>query len=989
MSYSTAMQDFVGREHELETLHVALGSALAGQSRTVLLLGEPGIGKTRTLQVFSASAATRDAAVLWGRCHEEPGAPPYWPWLQVIRKFAERLDDNALHAVVGNGAGWILEIVPELKDRVPGVGAPEELAGPAQTRFRLFDEVAQFWKRAAAAQPLLLILEDLQWADIASLRLLEFVVSEVTDSSILFIGTFRDSDGPAQHAFLHLLGELTRKSVVHSLALTGLTSDQTARLADAVTGSRVPESTVAFVHAKARGNPLYVAELMRYLAKAELLSASRSLSNIHEPNGAGWCVPDGIRALVTTRLERLSVSTARLLECAAVIGTRFSFSLLRHLLEDLSEEQVLVALQEALAERIIRDLNQSGCYEFDHVLTRDALYDRMISIDRARLHQHVGAALEEECKHDRAPHLALLAHHFNAATPGASSSKAIDYASRAGEQALARHAYEDAAGYFGLALRTLDQGAQDASRRCKLLIALGGAQTKSGQMVPALEALFEAAKRANYLGAGNDLAEAALEFEEVAWRLGLPGAPALRLLRESLTYLEEDDDLARANLQSAMVRALAFAGRHDEARKLHKATVRLARRIGDPVTLATALGSGFWLQSDPADFDELLSVAHEAITLARQVGDRERVLRATAFRLHLLIAIGDVAGFSRDLDDFAQLADSLCEPFHRYHATAMRAARALFFGSFAEAEQLAREAAKQGTRLPGLNASGALGTQMFTLAWERGELLQLAPLVEQFVRATPSDAVWRPGLVLVLAALGRCEQATVELERLGADRFQAVARDSLWPASLAYLAEACVLVGDRGHAEELYSLLLPWKGRNLVAASMIACYGPADRFLGMLSTLLRRWDSAARHFEAAIEMTERQRSNPWLAHSQHEYAAMLGQRRQPGDLQRARTLSASALQLAEKLSMTRLKTAASALALTPGSGTPPSYPAGLTRREAEVLRLVAAGKSNQEIAASIFRSPNTVANHVRSILAKLSAANRTEAATFAVRHGLL
>jgi DNA-binding CsgD family transcriptional regulator len=204
------------------------------------------------------------------------------------------------------------------------------------------------------------------------------------------------------------------------------------------------------------------------------------------------------------------------------------------------------------------------------------------------------------------------------------------------------------------------------------------------------------------------------------------------------------------------------------------------------------------------------------------------------------------------------------------------------------------------------------------------------------------------------------------------------------------MAHACALAKDLKHAGQLYALLLPWQGRNLVAASMVMCYGPADRLLGMLCTILERWDSAARHFDAAIAMNERQGSKPWLAHTQFEYAVMLAQRKQPGDRERAGALLASALEIAEALDMAKIRDAASRLKLELDERPrTPSFPGGLSRREAEVLRMVASGKSNQEIAAAIFRSPNTVAKHVSSILGKLGAANRTEAATFAARHGLL
>jgi len=867
---------------------------------------------------------------------------------------------------------------------------PEPLADARQARFRLFDTITEFWRRAAATQPLLLIFEDLHWADIPSLRLLEFVAGGTAGSRILFVGTFRDTELSGEHPLLGVVGELGRKSIVKQLALAGLTTEETGRLIDVATGNAPSDMVTAFVQAKTGGNPLFVTAMAAYLKKEGFLSPA-TLSLCRDPELAQWRVPESIRAFIATRLNQLSGNTKRVLQYGAVIGTRFGFGLLRRLNQGLSEEQVLNALGEALAARIIQNSTEVGCYEFDHVLTRDTLYEEMPSLERARVHRRVGVALEDQHQHNLHPYLSQLAYHFNAALPGGSSTKAVAYAMQAGQQARARLAYEEAARCFGLALNALDLTAPlDAGLRCKLAIALGSAQMKSGQTIQAVEVLIDAASRANHLGAMSDLAEAAIEFEEVAWRLGLPGASAVRLLEVSLDRLDEADGVARAKLQSSLVRALVFAEMPDQARSLHKRAVQLAREVRDPEALEAALRAGFWLPWDPADLEGLLATAHEAITLAQQVGNKERVLDAAAFRLHLLMAVGDFYGFSRDLEDFAQLADELRQPFHQYHATAMRAARALFVGRFTDAEQLARKAATQGTRLPGLDTSGAFGMQMFTLALERGELQQFAPLVRQFVQTTPSSSTWRPALTLVLAELGELEQARAELGRLAPRQFHAVARDSLWLACLVYLAQACALVRDLTHAAELHALLLPWQGRNLVAASMVVCYGPADRLLGVLSTVLQRWDAAARHFEAAIKMNTRQESMPWLVHTQHDYAVMLAERQQPGDLQRARALLSSAIQLAEKLGMEKLREAASQIALKLASGhQPPSYPGGLSRREAEVLRMIATGKSNQEIADAIFRSPNTVANHVRNILAKLGASNRTEAATFAARHGLL
>jgi DNA-binding CsgD family transcriptional regulator len=343
-----------------------------------------------------------------------------------------------------------------------------------------------------------------------------------------------------------------------------------------------------------------------------------------------------------------------------------------------------------------------------------------------------------------------------------------------------------------------------------------------------------------------------------------------------------------------------------------------------------------------------------------------------------------------DLTHFVELAGELRQPFHEYHGILLCAAQALLFGRLADAERFARAAVKIGSRLPGLDASGAYGMQMFALARERGELQSLAPVVRQFMQATPQSAVWRPALALVLAEVGQIPEARDELAQLAANHFASVARDSFWLTCMVYLAEVCAAVCDAERAEQLYPMLAPWKGYNVVAASATVCLGPTDHYLGMLSTVMRRWQDAERHLEAAIAMNQRQGAVPWLAHSQYRYLCMLLERNHPCDLPRARTLWEATRRLAEDLGMVTLTQRLQSLQSALGDRRPaPLNPGGLSRREAQVLRMVANGKSNHEIAAAIFRSPNTVANHVRSILAKLGVANRTEAASVAARNGLL
>ena len=976
------MHNLIGRGVELAALCAALTDAQSGRSQAVLLTGEPGIGKTAVARAFAEIAAQRGALVLWGRCFEDSGAPAYWPWIQMTRQFAQCQDDEALCVALGSGAGCVAELCAELKERLPGLLAPTPLSDPAQARFRLFDAIAQFWTRAAAAQPLLLIFEDLHWADAASLRLLEFVAAEVSSAPILIVASFRDSDQTAHHPLRTLQSELQRKCIVQRMTLAGLHSQHVNELVQAAAGIAPTPAVIAFVQEKSAGNPLFVLEIAHYLAREGRLTSSIPLES-------SWHVPGGIRALIAARVQSVSAGAQRTLQAAAVIGTSFSLQLLQQALADDSRDELVCALDEAQRAHLIEPSNEAACFQFGHVLTRDTLYDELPLVERARLHQRIGLALEADHRHRLAPHLSLLAHHFIAALPIGSTEKALAYAIAAADDAHAQHGYEEASRCFALALAALQATtAPDAKLRCKLLVAMGSARIKAGQMLHAVEPLREAASEAAHLGMVSGLAQAAIEFEEATWRLGLEGHRAMELLQLSLGLNADTDELMRTKLQSALVRAQVFAGMPDSARALHEQTLRLARRLGDPQALQAALRSRFWLPWEPAELETILATAHEALAIAQRSGTVEQTLDANAFRLHLLLAIGDVNGFAADLQRFAQLAEHLQQPFHRYHAVSMRAAQALAAGRFGDAEALARAAFRLGAPLPGLDASGAYGMQMFTIARERGELPQLAPLVKQFVDGTPERAAWQPALALVLAEIGQIEEARSRLTQLAARQFQSVAHDSLQLVCIAYLAETCALLREPSPAAELYAMLAPWSGRNVVAGSVVVCYGPVDRFLGMLCALMGRWDRARSHFDAALAMCEQQAYLPWLASTQYEYSAMLLECGDKNDALRAGALLESARQIADQLGMGRLKDRILQFELKPRT-LEAAYPGALSRREAQVLRLIAAGKSNRQIADEMFRSPNTVANHVRSILAKSGCANRTEAAIFAARHGLI
>jgi DNA-binding CsgD family transcriptional regulator len=337
-----------------------------------------------------------------------------------------------------------------------------------------------------------------------------------------------------------------------------------------------------------------------------------------------------------------------------------------------------------------------------------------------------------------------------------------------------------------------------------------------------------------------------------------------------------------------------------------------------------------------------------------------------------------------------RLAQEMQHPHHLYVSAAYQTMRALLDGRFVEGEQLAQQALAIGQRLQGTGVDGVFSMQMFTLHREQGHLQELAPVIRHFVQQHGAASTWRPGLALIYSELGREREARTAFEQLAAHDFADFPQDGLWLTCMAYLAEVCTFLGNTHRAATLYRLLLPYHGYTVVIGSSHVCYGATARYLGMLAAM-ERWEDATQHFADALAMNARMGARPWLAPTQHQYAVMLLARQQPGDHDEGMSLLHEALATARELGMHALAGRIT-LYIEPRLASVPAAPDVLTdlsQREVEVLCLLAAGKTNREIADALCISLNTVATHVRNILAKTGAANRTEAAAYALRHGLL
>ena len=342
---------FVGRHAETDQLKAKLENALSGRCGMVALVGEPGIGKTRTSLELETYAGLRNAQVLWGRCYEGSGAPPYWPWVQAIRSYVTSREPEDLRREMGSTASVISEIVHDVKTSLPDLQPPPQLDDPESARFRLFDSIATFLKNAANVKPVLLILDDLHWADKPSLLLLEFVARELASFRVMLIGTYRDMELNRRHPLTITLGDLMRERLFERVLLRGLTREDVGRFIELAAGVNPPDGLIDAVHTQTEGNPLFVTETVRlFVQEGEFTPENLATRD-------SWSIrtPEGVREVIGRRLDKLSERTNAVLTDAAVIGRQFTLDELDAVSEDLTHDRLLDVIDEGLDARVIEE----------------------------------------------------------------------------------------------------------------------------------------------------------------------------------------------------------------------------------------------------------------------------------------------------------------------------------------------------------------------------------------------------------------------------------------------------------------------------------------------------------------------------------------------------------------------------------------------------------------------------------------------------------
>src|SRR5271165_6878935 len=924
-----------GRDRELATLRRWLAEALAGHGRLVVLTGPPGIGKTRLAEELGDGARRAGQRVLWGRAVEERGAPPLWPWRRIL-----------------DAVGGASE-----RDRLaedPGRARADDLTA---VRFRAVAAAADALTAAAHAADLLIVLEDLHWADHASLFLLRELAAELPASRLLVLATCRDTASDPWRSALGDLARLPGLQVMRLAPLGEAAVDDILRTA----GLAAAPDVARFVHARSEGNPLYVATLARVLAAqpgtaadtdtvARIAGGSAEISHLVSSLSAG--LDDGARDL---------------LAAASVLGTEFGSELPASVSG--AGEDVLAALTAAEA---------AG--RFSHALIRDGIYASLGEDQRVRLHGRAAAALEPLAREAPERGGEVAAHLLRAAPDRTALRQAADWAAAAATAATGALAFEDAASYLATALVAAEAaGASDADR-ATLLVELATAEYRAGQLATSLQHAVAAADAAEPARRLDLLADAALVVRGIGHH-----QVAVTLLGMCDRALADPDCPAarRARLLAQRASALAEIGDMEAADTDSAAAMTTARAAGDPAAELDAIRARVAALSAPHHRTEWLRLGARTVELAAATGQPIAAVLGRVWRIDACYQLMNLEAVDTEIALIAQLAESTRLPLARWHLLRQQASRAALAGVFTTARDRSEQARQLAVRIQDLSGTGMSYAFALSLASIRGDATELQPDFCEVRAGAPPIPIIRASRAAALVATGRADEARAVYETLR-QLPAAGDRDARTLGSLIQLIDLMIAYRDNSTAQATYDLFHPLADQGgTVGSGLVSLYGSVHWPLGRLAALLGRTEQALDHFASALAVNTRLGARPFVVVTRLDWATTLAGRAAGDDLAQARELARQAAAEARRLDMPgpagRTERLARELEQAIGAANP------LTRREREIAGLISDGLTNRAIADRLVLSERTIEGPVRSTLAKLQLTNRTELAAWALR----
>ncbi len=879
----------VGRETEMQTLTDAAKRVAAGEGREVLLVsGEAGLGKTTLVAEASRAVFDSGACVLFGHC-EEDLATPYQLFAEALRHYVTHAPEDQLRAHIDEHGSELSRLVPALASRVPDL-PPSKATDTDTERYLLFAAVVGLLATVSKDQPVVLVLDDLQWADKGSLLLLRHLVAAEQAMRLLIFGTYRDSELSQAHALRETLGVLRRHTGVSRIELAGLDDTGVISLMEATAGHTLDDNGVGLAHAVYRetdGNPFFVSEVLRHLAESGAIS--QDITGRWTANDAleQMALPDSIREVIGGRVVRLGETAGRILSMAAVIGRDFDLDLLARATKA-SEDELLDILDAASAVALVRELTDSGRYSFAHALIQNTLYQDLGPNRRARAHRQVAQALEELCGDRPGARVGELSRHWINASQPIDLAKAINYSRQAGDAALAALAPADALSYYAQALDLYPQATDpDPVLGIDLAIGLGTAQRQTGDSV-FRDTLLGAARRAADLGDTDRLVAASLANDRgYNTAAGNIDADKVEILEMSLARLPADNR-TRALVLATLCSELTYGSPLERRQALADEAIAVAQSFGDDATIVRVLNHIAYPLQVPSQCGQTLARTADALVRAERVGDPALLFWAAYFRYSAAAAAGDIDEVDRCHQIIGSMAAQLDQPTLTWLATMTRSGRAQIVGDFDQAEQFATKALQIGADSGEPDADTNFGGQFMVVSLLRGTLGALVPLIEQTVADNPGLPVFAAALAVAHAEADRTDDARRLLDAFAAADFD-LPMDQVWITGMVCYTDAAIACRDSKYAGPLFDRLAPWADQLSITGSTIA-QGPISHYLGGLATVLGRFDEADAYFAQSTAMCDRIGMKFYAARNDLWWGRMLADRRSPGDAERAREL---------------------------------------------------------------------------------------------------
>ena len=892
-----ALFGFFGRIAELGAMEEAFKAASAShRCQAVFVAGEAGMGKTSLTAQAARRANAEGATVLFGHADEDLDVA-YQPWIEALTFLVRDGDAGWVSGLRSAQRAALSRLVPEAGSRSGGVTDPET------ERVLLLEGATELLVAASAQSPVLVVLDDLHWADTASLQLLRHVISSTASMNVSVACTYRDTDLVRGDPLTKLLADLHRETNVTRIALAGLEDNELVELLAAAAGHDLDDDGVGLAHAMRRetsGNPFFASELLRHLSETDgiVVGADGRWSLAGEFDELG--LPSSVRDVVGRRVERLGEDALRVLCLAAVIGREFDVDVLVGLAE-VGEDSLLDLLDAAVGAAVLVESDAADRYRFAHALTRHSLYDELSPTRRQRAHQRIAVALESRGFTEDAAMLAELAHHWVAATRPADLGKALDYVRRAGDAARDALAPDDAIRWYQQALDFIAQQATPAeNERAELLLVLGTVQCQA-EHPEYRDALLQAGALADRLDRTDLLVEAALGFGQY-FGIQTGDDDAKPLIRSALDRHGKDPTPTRARLLAKLTLTHDAATEAHERRALALEAVDTARQTDDDATFIDAIEATHLTLATPDRLDQHLADLQRALTNADRLGDPLRQVRTRMAAMWARYQQADISGAGTTLDEMESLDEMVGLPFLAFQHMQFTTGRLLLAGRAADADAANERMLEVGTAAP--DALSAYGGLLYAIRWHQGRLEEIADFFLEVASDNPSLAALRATVPLMLCDLDRFDEARELLAVEVATNFD-FPFDAMWLASMANVADAAAALEDRPASRVVIEHLSPYADHVISPAGIIVS-GAVARPLARAATLLGDHDKAEQWFAIAHGVHARLQTPFWTAHGQLDHADLCRTRRADGDLERADELLALAADTAAQFGFSGL-----------------------------------------------------------------------------------